>query len=103
VSSRRTAIKNLVGGSVVMAAAPTLSSFEFDKNKKLKLKGNINHSVCRWTYNFLSLDELCKVVKDVGFSAIDLLGPKDWPTVQKYGIYCSMCYTNGENSVSFRR
>jgi len=57
----------------------------------LKFKGNINHSVCAWCYNFISIEELCKVVKKIGFSAIDLVGPKDWPTLQKYGIFSSMC------------
>src|SRR6476659_10175120 len=83
-----------------MEATPALSSFEFDKNKNLELKGSINHSVCYWTYNFLPLEELCKHVKAIGFNAIDLVGPKDWPTLQKYGIYSSMCYTAGENSLT---
>src|SRR3954465_8975702 len=98
-SNRRTAIKNLVAGSVAFAAAPALSSFK-EKNKKLKLKGNINHSVCQWTYNFLPLEDLCKLVKSIGFSAIDLIAPKDFPMLQKYGIYSSMCYTNGEISLT---
>ena len=55
------------------------------------MKGNIKHSVCHWTYNFLPLDELCTVVKEIGFSAIDLVGPKDWPTLKKYDVYSSMC------------
>jgi hydroxypyruvate isomerase len=55
------------------------------------LKGNIKHSVCYWTYNFLPLDELCKTVKEIGFSAIDLVGPKDWSTLKKYDVYSSMC------------
>lgn len=55
------------------------------------MKGNINHSVCHWTYNFLPLDMLCKTVKEIGFSAIDLVGPKDWPMLQQYGIHSSMC------------
>ncbi len=55
------------------------------------MKGNINHSVCWWTYNFISLDELCVAVKKIGFSAIDLVGPRDWPTLQKHGIFSSMC------------
>jgi hydroxypyruvate isomerase len=100
VSNRRTAIKNLVAGSVAVAAAPVLFSFEFEKIKKLKLKGNINHSVCQWTYSFLPLEELCKVVKEIGFGAIDLIGPKDWPTLQKYGIYSSMCYIGGKVSLT---
>ncbi|HTS46139.1 MAG TPA: TIM barrel protein [Puia sp.] len=102
-SSRRTVIKNVVAGSAaLMAGAHSLSSFSpSDKpEKKLKLKGNINHSVCQWTYNFISVEELCKVVKDTGFSAIDLIAPKDWPTLQKYGIYSSMCYHAGNVSLT---
>lgn len=62
-----------------------------EANKKYTLKGNIKHSVCYWTYNFLPLEELCKHVKEIGFSAIDLVGPKDWPTLKKHDVYSSMC------------
>lgn len=55
------------------------------------MKGNINHSVCAWTYNFLSIEELCQAVKKIGFSAIDLVGPKDWPTLKNHGVFSSMC------------
>lgn len=64
------------------------------------LKGNINHSVCQWCYKFLPLDELCQVVKKIGFGAIDLMGPKDWPTLQQHGIYSSMCYIGGKVSLT---
>lgn len=101
-TNRRNAIKNMVAGSAAAIAGTTaLSSFEnFAHQKKSDLKGNINHSVCQWTYSFLSLDELCKVVKDIGFNAIDLIAPKDWPTLQKYGIYSSMCYHGGNVSLT---
>lgn len=55
------------------------------------LKGNINHSVCRWTYNYLSLDELCIAAKDIGIKAIDLIGPKEWDVLKKHGLDSSMC------------
>src|SRR6516225_6547926 len=110
-SSRRTVIKNFVAGSAALVgAAPILSSFSKSENsdRPLTFKGNINHSVCQWTYNFLSVEELCKVVKQIGFSAIDLMAPKDWPMLQQYGIYSSMCYhggtvslTNGFNNKDF--
>lgn len=98
---RRKLIKNILLTGTAAAATPALS-FASDKEstKDEKLKGNINHSVCQWTYNFLSVEELCQAVKKIGFSAIDLVGPKDWPTLQKYNIYSSMCYTTGENSLT---
>jgi len=55
------------------------------------LKANIQHSVSRWTYGSLSIEELCKVAKTIGFSAIDLVGPEDWPVLKQYGVDSSMC------------
>jgi len=48
----------------------------------------------------MPLDELCKAVKEIGFSAIDLVGPKDWYTLQQHGIYSSMCYIAGNVSLT---
>jgi hydroxypyruvate isomerase len=66
----------------------------------IKLKGNINHSVCQWTYGFMPLEELCAAVKKMGMKAVDLLAPKDWPTLEKYGLVCSMCYIAGKVSLT---
>lgn len=100
--NRRKLIKAMALGSTAVIAAPAMA---FTKScnvakPEFKLKGNINHSVCQWTYGFMPLEDLCKTVKEIGFSAIDLIGPKDWPMLQKYGIYSSMCYTAGENSLT---
>ena len=98
---RRNALKNILLTGTAVAASPVLSMANAGTSmKEEKLKGNINHSVCQWTYNFLPLEELCQIVKKIGFSAIDLLAPKDWPTAQKYGIYSSMCYHGGKVSLT---
>jgi hydroxypyruvate isomerase len=100
-STRRNALKNIffTGSAVIASPASTLKACGAEE-KTHNLKGNINHSVCQWTYNFISVEQLCQEVKKIGFSAIDLVGPKDWPTLQKYGIYSSMCYTTGETSLT---
>ena len=101
MTNRRTVIKNLVAGSVALPVSKVFANKmdTLNKNKSLTLKGNINHSVSRWTFDYLTLDELCKAVKNLNFSAIDLVAPKDWPTLQKHGIYSSMCYTSGKNDL----
>ncbi len=95
---KRFGIGSLAAGA--LAPFSPLKAGEAKKGHRYTFNGNINHSVCQWTYNFIPLEELCKAVKEIGFSAIDLLGPKDWPMVQKYGIYCSMCYIDGEISLT---
>ena len=89
--TRRSLLKDLALGAAAAMVPAVPFAEESKSDKKLKLKGNINHSVCRWTYNFLSVEELCNVVKKIGFSAIDLVGPKDWPTLKSHGVYSSMC------------
>lgn len=77
------------GSSLILGATLPWSAEE--QTGPLKLKGRINHSVCRWTYNHLSLEQLCEAVKNIGFSAIDLISPSGWPTLKKYGLHSSMC------------
>ena len=49
------------------------------------LKGNINHSACRWCYGKIPLDDLCAAGKDMGLVAIDLLNPPEFETAKKHG------------------
>ena len=91
-SSRRNALKQIAACSFAFAVDPLHSRAAADNNDDMgKLKGNINHSVCKWTYNHLKLEELCVMVKKIGLTAIDLVGPKQWSVLKAHGIYSSMC------------
>lgn len=91
-SSRRKLLKQIAVGSVAIAANPLAALAASENNEEMyKLKGNINHSVCRWTYNFLPLDELCTTANKIGLKAIDLVGPKEWNVLKTHGLDSSMC------------
>ncbi|AYL94808.1 hydroxypyruvate isomerase family protein [Mucilaginibacter celer] len=94
--NRRSAIKSMIAGTAAIGASGVLSSFTTETEKTNmqpdeKLKGNINHAVCRWCYSDISVDQLCAAAKDIGIKGIDLVGPSDWPTLKKYGLFSSMC------------
>lgn len=72
------------GGMSLRAATATAGS-------ATSLKGNVNHSVARWTYGDLNIEDLCLLVKRLGFGAIDLCGPDDWPILKRHGVDSSMC------------
>ena len=90
-SNRRRAIKNILAGSAAIAAGAALPSFTPKEKKSAMLKGNIQHSVCRWCFSSFSLDELCVAANDIGLKGIDLVGPKDWATLKKYNLQSTMC------------
>lgn len=91
-NSRRTVLKNILAGTAAISAPGLLTSFTNENTEKsYKLKGNINHAVCRWCYSDITVEELCIAAKKIGIKAIDLVGPKDWPTLKKHGLDSSMC------------
>ncbi len=72
------------------AAAASLSFRLTAADTAAGMKGRVNHSVCKWCFPNVPLEELCKAGKEIGLASIELLGPNDWPTLKKYGLTCAM-------------
>lgn len=92
--TRREALKKLAGTAAAATAVSAWGqSWEeiIDQLQPVHLKGHIHHSVCAWCYHGIPLEELCKAAKRIGIESVELLGPKDWPIVRKYGLTCAMC------------
>jgi hydroxypyruvate isomerase len=52
--------------------------------------GNVNHSVCKWCYKGVSLEDLCVAGKEFGLQSIELLNPEQVKVVQKHGLTCAI-------------
>ncbi|HTF16908.1 MAG TPA: TIM barrel protein [Chryseolinea sp.] len=87
-ASRRSALKKIAGSTTAVVLGTSLSNRIAAAESSLAptLKGKVNHSVCRWCYSDISLDDLCKSAKDIGIASIELTGPEEWPTLKKYGL-----------------
>src|SRR5882762_5708889 len=87
--NRKQVLKTLSAGVGSALTMPSWASTLITP-QPLSLKGNINHSVCAWCYSPISLDDLAKAAKEIGLKSVELIGPDDWETVQKYGLTCAM-------------
>jgi hydroxypyruvate isomerase len=85
--SRRTALGALVTAGGVFAA-PRSASPGISPGSR----GRLKQSVCRWTYAHTPLPDLCRRVHQMGFAAIDLLFPDEWPVARDAGLTVSMGY-----------
>jgi hydroxypyruvate isomerase len=93
-TNRRSAVKNLLAGTAALSATGLLNMNQAQAaptDENTALKGNINHSACRWCYSDIPLDKLCAEGKRIGLKGIDLVGPKEWDTLKKYGLHSTMC------------
>ncbi|MES2572003.1 MAG: TIM barrel protein [Verrucomicrobiota bacterium] len=89
--SRRTFLR----GTTLSAAAVTTASGLLARrlqaaDEATLLKGQIHHSVCKWCYPKVSLEELCVAGKEMGLTSIELLQPSDFPVLKKHGLVCAM-------------
>lgn len=82
----------MAAGTALLTVSDALSGRLSAADKKLdpKMKGRINHSVCKWCFPDTSLEDLCKAGKDLGLQSIELLEADDFPLLQKYGLECGM-------------
>jgi hydroxypyruvate isomerase len=52
------------------------------------------HSVTRWPYNQLSLDQLSQMARELGIHSVELLEPREWKVPARYGLTCAMGYAS---------
>jgi len=89
--NRRTALKSMAAGAASLAIGKTAyASPKTDENMKTNLKGNINHSVCKWCFGNIPLEEFAPKVKEMGLMGIDLIGPEGWDVLKANGLESTM-------------
>lgn len=86
--NRKEALKGIAATAATVSLAPAMMAKGLGATKKLK--GNINHSVCKWCYSSIPLEDLCIAAKDIGLKSIEIIGPDDWGTVLKHDLTCAM-------------
>jgi len=102
VMSRRVALKMASAGALAAAVtagtgARLAAADPGDSTRRLK--GRIHHSVCRWCYKEIPLDDLCRTGREMGLAAIDLLDPDEFPIAKKYGLVCSMVSAPAQDGI----
>jgi len=96
--SRRAAIKTVLAGSAAAAVSGVVNATPLASEAPQTyppLKGNIRHSVSRWCFGRIPMEEFCVACKKMGIESIELLDPADWPVVQKHGLTVAMAQGAG--------
>jgi hydroxypyruvate isomerase len=91
--SRRSAIAKIGAASAMAVAATSLAQRlgAAEAAARDSLKGRVNHSVCKWCYPNISLENLCRAGKEMGLTSVELLNPgNDFDTLKKHGLTCAM-------------
>ncbi len=109
--NRRKLIKQVLTGSAALATGVVIPSNILaavkNQTSSTSLKGNINHTACRWCYSGIPIDTLAKNFKEIGMIGMDLVGPADWKILKDNGLTSTMCngaeisLTEGFNTLQY--
>jgi hydroxypyruvate isomerase len=90
--SRRSALQHIAGGAAALAVSSSLSQRISAAETALspKLRGRVNHSVCKWCYDKIPLEQFCAAAKEMGLQSVELLTESDFPTLKKHDLKCAM-------------
>jgi len=92
-------VRTLGSATALLGVASWPSQCLSAEAESARLKGHIRHSVSRWCYGKITLDDLCVACKKMGIESIELLGADEWPVVKKHGLTCAMC--NGPDRIDY--
>ena len=65
--------------------------------------GKLKQSVCRWCYQSMPLDVLCRNVAAMGYKSVELLSEREWPVVKQFGLTCAVANGPSTIPVGFNR
>ena len=89
--SRRSALKQVAGTTLAAAAVASLApGIRAAEASASGLKRRVNHSVCKWCYGKIPLEEFCSSAKEIGLQSVELLEAGDFPTLKKHDLVCAM-------------
>ncbi len=100
--TRRKVLRVISGsGAAVMAGGVGASGGE-----RAGGAGRIKQSIAYWcVQKYWSLEKTCQVARDLGCRSVELVEPKDWPTLKKYGMVCAIAnshwFDKGRNNPQY--
>src|SRR5947209_12855509 len=89
--SRRSLLKRGASLAGVMALSARAGQAEARLEEPIASKGHLKQSIVQWCFQkHWNIEQMCQVAKRLGCVSVELVDPKDWPTLRKYDLVCAI-------------
>ena len=85
--NRRQTIEALIISGIGLRMADSIESC---KKETVSEDQQFKHSVCKWCYPNIPLEEFAERCQDLNISSIELLNPDEWEIVKNKGLDCAI-------------
>lgn len=92
--TRRDLLRTAGIGAALMSLSARMSGQE--RSGPVATRGRIRQSIAYWCVEkYWSVEQTCRVARDLGCHSVELVEPKDWPTLKKHGLICAIHSSHG--------
>ncbi len=93
--SRRSVLRVAAGAGAAMTAIGA-HGLGREQVERVATKGRIRQSIAYWcVQKYWSVEETCRIAKELGCRSVELVEPEDWPILKKYGLVCAIHSSHG--------
>jgi hydroxypyruvate isomerase len=83
-----------------IAAAGVLASPRLvlgdETGQTVATRKRVKQSLVEWCYKkYWNIEQMCQQAKRLGCYSVELVDPKDWPTLKKHGLVCAIAGSHG--------
>lgn len=91
----------MAGGAASLTAWGATQQFIISRttDSSIERKGRLKHSVCRWCYSKVPMEELCARAASLGMHSVELLGPEEWSVARAHGLTCAVATNVPSNPI----
>lgn len=92
--NRRTWLRRAGGLTATAAMLSTTTTLHADQ--PVAQKKRLKQSLVKWCYEkYWNIDEMSRMAQRLGCFSVELVEPKDWPTLKKHGLICALAPSHG--------
>ncbi len=103
---RRQVLQGTIAAAAVTALPTFCTASGVSPERGVALRGRIRQSIVYWCFNVAGekwdVDRTCQVAKGLGCVSVELVAPKDWPVLHRYGLTCAIA-PNGMPGFAFMK
>jgi hydroxypyruvate isomerase len=90
-SSARISRRRVLQGAAGLAAAGVLGVRPAPADETVAKNKLLKQSIVRWCFDkHWNIEQLCQQAKRLGCPSVEIVDPKDWPTLKKHGLVCAI-------------
>jgi hydroxypyruvate isomerase len=82
-------------GASAVGAATLVGALHGKSNGPAVKNGRLKQSIAQWCFQkHWNIEQMCQVARQLGCASVELVDPKDWPTLQKHGLVCALALSH---------